>query len=204
MIAFLAGTVDLILEDSAILDVQGVGYQVFMTEQELLSLTFGDKIKVYTHHHQREDIVALFGFLSRETLNLFQILIGVNGIGPKMAQGIFARTSSQELTSAIQREDVVSLMKLPGIGKKTAQRLVLELKDKLIEFGLVDASPKIREDELISYYDYFQDAKAALIGLGYQTQEIEKALKAIVVNSKTEQTTESLIRGFLQNAGKNR
>lgn len=204
MIAFLSGVVDQILDDSAILDVQGIGYQVFMTEQELLSLNLADKIKVYTHHHQREDMVALFGFLNRDTLKLFQILIGVNGIGPKMAQGIFARTSCEDLTYAIQREDVISLMKLPGVGKKTAQRLVLELKEKLLELGLVEVTPKVKDDELINYYDYFQDAKAALIGLGYQSQEIEKALKTIIVNSKIEQTTESLIRGFLQNAGKNR
>ena len=132
MIAYLKGEIVEILEDRVILEAGNIGYNLFMPMAGVDGvLRTGDETKIYTYLNVREDAMQLYGFLTKDDLNVFKLLLGVNGIGPKAALGVLSGLSADELRFAVLADDVKTISKAPGIGKKTAQKLILELKDKM-------------------------------------------------------------------------
>jgi Holliday junction DNA helicase RuvA len=136
MIAFLQGKVINKGQNYAIIEVNNIGYQVFCGESFLNSFKIDEEIKVFTHHQVREEASDLYGFKNIDDLELFELLITVSGVGPKSALGVLTIASSNEVKEAIVNEDVSLLTKVSGIGKKTAERLVLELKTKVLRSGV--------------------------------------------------------------------
>ena len=131
MFAYIRGTVAALESDSVILDHQGIGYRIYVPSAVLAELSVGEERKLHTYFAVREDAMQLYGFLTADDLELFRLLIGVSGIGPKGALGILGVMSGDELRFAVLSEDAAGLSKAPGIGKKTAQKVIIELKDKL-------------------------------------------------------------------------
>ena len=184
MISFICGQVADTTENSVIIETGGIGYEVFMTgtasEQ---AVRMEGKVKVQTYFHVREDAMQLYGFWNKDDLQMFRLLLGVNGIGPKAALGVLAGLTSDELRFAVLSDDVKALSKAPGIGKKTAQKLILELKDKL---KLEDAFEKklAHEQEAAvlagaDFHDGRQEAVEALTALGYSSSEALKAVRRV-------------------------
>jgi|GEM_PF-119575 len=131
MIAFIKGTVDSLSEGKMILESHGIGYELNIPASMFdAGIREGEELKIYTHMSVREDGISLFGFLSREDLEIYRMLIGVSGIGPKAALAVLSTLTADNLRFAVLSEDVQAIAKTPGIGKKTAQKLILELKDK--------------------------------------------------------------------------
>lgn len=196
MISYLRGTLIENTIEYTVLEVGGIGYKVLTPATVALSLNqTGSEIKLFTYLHVREDILQLYGFLQKEDLNSFELLLSVSGIGPKGALAILSFLSSERLYSAILNEDIGLLSKVPGIGKKTAQRMVLELKDKVKKLSI--GTDIAQKDEIPSLYEEFEDdAIEALIALGYQRNEAVKAVgKAKGLEYKNSQ---DLIKGALK------
>ena len=171
MIGFLRGKVYKVGEISLLLDVGGVGYEVFMSGIDLMALKKDEDLFVYTYYHQKEDIVALFGFRQESTKRLFELLTSVSGLGPKTALGIFSNIGEADLISAIRSGDASSLVKIPGIGNKTAGRIILELQDKLINlYGEETESSSSDGNPIVP--GLTGDAESALQFLGYGRKEI--------------------------------
>lgn len=169
MIAHLRGQLVAKHPNQAIVECGGVGYDVVITVPTYSDLPeAGAEVALFIHTHVREDQLALFGFLRNEEKRLFEKLLLVSGIGPKLAVTILSGMSAQDMVGAIRSGDVARLTKIPGIGKKTAERMVLELKDKLEEFTAAPPPPQITplEDDVVS----------ALVNLGYQRPAAERAL----------------------------
>ena len=131
MIAFVRGTAVDMTENSVIVEAGGIGYEIYMTGTDLSQIHMGEEVKIHTYFNVREDAMQLYGFRSKDDLQMFKLLLGVNGVGPKAAVGVLAGITADELRFAILSDDVKTLSKAPGIGKKTAQKLILELKDKM-------------------------------------------------------------------------
>lgn len=191
MIASLKGTVDAINSSHAIIDISGVGYKVLLPAAILSKLSSGDKIKVFTYTHVREDVLELYGFLSQEELMLFEHLISVSGVGPKTALGVFSYGSKEAIVQAVSTADVEFFTAVPRLGKKNAQRIIIELKGKIGSVAELDLSEKdLKENsEIIS----------ALKTFGFLSHEVKDALKAIKSDGKT---TEEKIRLALKYLGK--
>ena len=198
MYSYIKGTLAEILEDTIVIENQGIGYNIIPTGPLYDSLPpIGGELKVYTYTYVREDQLALFGFLSRDELSVFRLLIGVGGIGPKGAVSILSALSVGDLKFAVLSEDVKAFEKVPGVGKKTAQRLIIELKDKLdLESAFEDALAEKNETSIKGEKgDLRSEAILALTALGYGSQEAAKAVHASEVNENT--TVESLLREAL-------
>ena len=118
-------------EVSVIVEAGNIGYEIFMTGNAMAQIHIGQELKIHTYFHVREDVMQLYGFFSKDDLQIFKLLLGVNGVGPKGAMGILSGITADELRFAVLSDDVKTLSKAPGIGKKTAQKLILELKDKM-------------------------------------------------------------------------
>lgn len=179
MIAFLEGTVQSIGQDHLILLTQGVGYQVFVTRLTLEALPPpGTTLKLHTHLVVREDSHQLYGFKNFSEKSFFLKLIQVNSVGPKLALTILSGLPVSDLADAIYKEDLVRLTAIPGVGKKTAERLVVDLKDKIFDFnsetGRVSSKEPSKEPVSVS-----EEALSALTNLGYSRQEALKALQSI-------------------------
>ena len=183
MISYLRGELAAVEEQKAIIDVGGVGYGVYMSQQAMTLLpACGNEVKVHTYLNVREDAMQLFGFLTREDLEVFRLLIGVSGIGPKAGLNILSCLSPDELRFAVLSGDAKAISAAPGIGKKTAEKLILELKDKLkIEDVLEHAAHG--DDRAvpngIESADTNMQAEAvqALTALGYGSAESLRAVK---------------------------
>lgn len=160
MIAFLKGTVHLFQKDFVLIDVKGVGYRVFYRHQDELKV--GQEVFLYTYQHVTENDMVLYGFRDEEEYETFTRLITVRGIGPKLAANILALSSSKEIANAIENEDVNYIKSIPGIGLKTANQLILDLKGKI--------GTTLKDSKLIS------DLNDALSSLGFKKQEISKAI----------------------------
>lgn len=188
MIGYLEGEVIFIEERTLILSVSGVGYEISVLPSLLLSSTVGDHLTLWIHTVVREDALDLYGFFDRESLGVFRLLIGVSGIGPKSALGIVGLAPVSELARAIASGDIVYLTKVSGIGKKTAEKIVLELKEKMSVFGS-------------SYTVSDQDADVldALVALGYHIKDVREAVNAL---PKEVNGTQEKIRRVLQIFGK--
>lgn len=184
MIAFLKGEVADMTEGSVVLDVNGVGYEVLVPGQLLSMLEgIGQSLKLYTYMQVREDAIVLFGFLTRDDLQMFRMLIGVSGVGPKAGLGVLSALGADDLRFAILADDAKKIAKTPGIGAKTAQKIILELKDKL---DLEDAfEKKLASDKLspeasvAAGSKVIQDAVEALTALGYGSTEALKAVRSV-------------------------
>ncbi len=191
MIAHLTGTPLFIEQDHLILDVNGVGYEVFLPLPNLFQIQQAEKqssLSLWIYTVVREDALLLYGFLKREEKEMFLKLISVSGIGPKLALTILSGIESGQLVKAVLEEDLVRLTAISGIGKKTAERLVLELKDKLKHFSgsadvlKVTKTSSPQKDELLS----------ALLNLGYNRNEIDRFLSSTKVDFS--QAFEALLR----------
>ncbi|WP_296065459.1 Holliday junction branch migration protein RuvA [uncultured Mediterraneibacter sp.] len=184
MISYIRGELCDIEEQKAIVDVNGVGYGIYMPQQALSLLPpIGQQVKIHTYLNIREDAMQLFGFLTKEDLNVFRLLIGVNGIGPKAGLNILSCLSPDELRFAVLSGDAKAISATPGIGKKTAEKLILELKDKLnIEDMLERAAHGSDSEDLASSTDTASntmqaEAVQALTALGYGSAESLRAVK---------------------------
>ena len=184
MISYIQGELCDIEEQKAIVDVNGDGYGIYMPQQALSLLPpMGQQVKIHTYLNIREDAMQLFGFLTKEDLNVFRLLIGVNGIGPKAGLNILSCLSPDELRFAVLSGDAKAISATPGIGKKTAEKLILELKDKLnIEDMLEHAAHGGDSEDLASGTDTASntmqaEAVQALTALGYGSAESLRAVK---------------------------
>ncbi|HEX7592109.1 MAG TPA: Holliday junction branch migration protein RuvA [Candidatus Limnocylindrales bacterium] len=170
MIASLDGVVSAVFADSLILEVGGVGYRVFAAPAVLSAATTGERLKVFTHHVIREDFQALYGFRNPQELGFFGLLLTVTGVGPKVALGIVGSRPVGDLQLAILSDDLALLTAVPGVGKKLAARVVLELKEKVAAAGvsvggMAGMGPAAGESEVV----------AALLALGYSAGEARQA-----------------------------
>jgi len=177
MIAHLRGRLIARHPNQAIVDAGGVGYDVAISVPTFSELPpLGGEVALHIHTHVREDQIALYGFLRPEEKQLFEKLLTVSGIGPKLAITILSGMPTDEMVNAIRGNDVVRLTKIPGIGKKTAERMVLELRDKLAVAGNEPAAV------MPSFSALQEDVLSALVNLGYQRASAEKALGAVEKN----------------------
>ena len=179
MFYYVNGTVAEIEAGLAVIDCSGVGYACASTNYTLSQLKKGERAKLYTYLNVREDAMEMFGFASQSELRSFKMLIGVSGVGPKAALSILSSTTPQQLSMAVVMGDEKALTAAPGIGKKIAQRIILELKDKLIkEQGGFEAGSGAAA-AMPAQSNKAGEAAAALAVLGYGSQEIAAALKGI-------------------------
>lgn len=199
MISYLKGILEEILDDNIIVDVGNMGYQVFVCSYTLTQLPkVGEVIKIYTYMAVREDNISLYGFLNKDEIEMFNRLITVSGIGPKVALGILSAMRPQDISMAIIIEDINALSKAPGIGKKTAQRIILDLKDKMKTHSAFDSNSSNVVTQSTGS-SARQEAIEALISLGYSSMEATKA----VVNTYTDgMSTEAAIKLALKKLAK--
>ena len=200
MIAFVHGIAADMTENSVIVETGGIGYEIYMTGESLSQLPMGEKVKIHTYFQVREDAMQLYGFLKKDDLQMFKLLLGVNGVGPKAAMGVLSGITSDELRFAVLSDDVKTLSKAPGIGKKTAQKLILELKDKLkledaFELKLAHEQEKAEVSGDVS--DGRQEAVAALVALGYSSTDALRAVRKVTEVSSDD--VEGLLKAALKN-----
>lgn len=197
MIALLTGRLAFKAPSHLALDVQGVGYEVFIPLSTYYNLpNVQDSLTLSIHTHVREDAIQLFGFSTPQEKDAFVLLLSVSGIGPKSALGILSALPVSDLVSAIQSGDVEKLETVPGIGKKSAGRLVLELKDKLTKLHPALVPP---DAQLLKGRDeQFDDALSALTNLGYRASDAKEALKAAQQSRSGPSTLQELIRESLK------
>ncbi|MDE6108223.1 MAG: Holliday junction branch migration protein RuvA [Oscillospiraceae bacterium] len=187
MFYYLNGTVAHVAPYLAVIDCGGVGYACRTTNVTLSALTVGKPGKLYTHLNVREDAVELYGFATEEELNCFQMLLGVSGVGPKAALSILSSAPPERLALAIITGDEKALTTAPGIGKKIAQRIILELKDKLAKGQLGNPAGEVYGGTGVTVIpeNKLSEAGAALAVLGYSQSEIAIALKGMELESMT-------------------
>ncbi|WP_227765824.1 Holliday junction branch migration protein RuvA [Zhaonella formicivorans] len=201
MIAFLRGKVVSLGQDNVIVEVNGVGYQVSVPANIVYQLPpAGEEVVLHTYFHIREDQVQLFGFTDASDKEIFELLLEVSGVGPKVALGILAAIEREKLVRAIMEEQLAVLTQLPGIGKKTAQRLILELKDKIAKSTSFDLKERVPVNQTVS--SSYGDALAALLSLGYSQKEIEPRLQAVLQNQRDEMSLDQLIKLVLKEIAK--
>lgn len=188
MIATLSGTVSEKLSDQVVIDVQGVGYGLFATLEDQGKLKVGDSAKVYIYEHIRENSHDLFGFTTLDTKFLFEQLINVNGVGPKMGLSVLSVGNASEVRSAIAGGDVKFIQAANGVGKKVAERIVVDLKDKV---GLTSSADGIFTGENTVTGD---EAVQALVALGYTTIDAVNALKSVDSELPTEQRIKQALK----------
>jgi Holliday junction DNA helicase RuvA len=191
MIAHLRGKLLAKHPNQAIIETAGVGYDVTISVPTFSDLpAVGSELALHVHTHVREDVIALYGFLRPSEKVLFEKLITVSGIGPKLAITILSGMPADEMVGAIRGNEVARLTRIPGIGKKTAERMVLELRDKLPEVGTITA-PAVPPLSAVE-----EDVLSALMNLGYQRAAAEKAL-ASAVKEGTSKSFDQMFRAVL-------
>ncbi|REE69476.1 Holliday junction DNA helicase subunit RuvA [Paenibacillus taihuensis] len=205
MIDYIRGRVVHLDTEYVVVDVRDIGYQVF-TPNPYAFVKSEDVVTIYTHHHVREDANLLFGFSNREEQAMFRKLLDVSGIGPRVALGILAGGKPETIAAAIQQENLTFLTKLPGIGKKTAQRMVLDLKDKLdhIPGGFSFAAAAVSLDDagtsgtLFEGGEVWREAREALMALGYTAAELDRAWQSMKQTEVPNETVDALMKRALQ------
>ena len=199
MISFLKGFIEEKNEKSIFLDVRGVGYEVFMPTGSSSQLPgVGEEVKLHTYLQISENGIGLYGFLTKDELNVFKLLITVNGIGPKGAVGILSALSANDLRLAVLADDDKAIAKAPGIGPKTAKKLILELKDKFhLEDALEEiASPVKAVSQGSDMNDAAMEAVQALTALGYSNSDALKAVR--MADTKEMTNTEEILKAALK------
>jgi len=196
MIAYLRGTLIEKSTESVILDVNGVGYRIGLSRHTLqrISDSGDESITLFIHHHITEVGQSLFGFLSRDDQGLFEELITVKSIGPKLALGILSGMNTSDLMDAIIRQDAVALARVPGIGKKTAERIILELRDRIDK-----KSNDISVPSGLPGADLAREAIAALEALGYRRGSMDQVVSTILRSPNAPTSTSEVIREALKN-----
>lgn len=185
MYAYIKGILAEITEDAIIVENQGIGYEIAVPGQVFDYLpSVGEEVKIYTYHYVREDAILLYGFLTKEDVRIFKMLIGVSGIGPKGALSILSVLSTDDLRFAILGDDAKAIAKAPGVGAKTAQRVIIELKDKLsledaFEQKLANQAQKAEPNPAVGVKN---EAILALTSLGYSQSEALKVLQGIEIS----------------------
>jgi len=197
VIASLDGVVGAVALDSLVIEVGGVGYRVFASPSVLVSAAPGTRVKLFTHHVFREDAQALYGFRTAEELGFFGLLLTVTGVGPKVAMAISGSRATAELQLAIMQQDQAVLVSIPGVGKKLAERVIFELKEKVAAAGLAAGAagvatfagtPAGSEDEIVG----------ALQALGYSLAEARDAARMAMRHSDPSVPLEERIKGALR------
>lgn len=209
MLAYIKGILEMKMTGYIVIDVGGLGYKIYMSDSGIEKLgNIGENIKVHTYYKVREDDISIFGFNTLEELKMFELLISVSGVGAKTALGMLAVCEPTEFALAVITDDIKTLTQIPGIGAKSAQRIILELKDKIKKEQQIQELTKATEklsgtktklEEKIENQEKVDEAMAALQVLGYNKKEIEKAFEKLV---KENMTTEELIRKGLSILGK--
>ncbi len=181
MFAYIKGSLEEKGSNYIVIDVSGIGYKIFMSDNSIQSIgEIGDTVKVHTYYYVREDNISLYGFLSKEELKMFELLLSVSGIGAKSAISMLSNITPSSFAFAVISNDVATLKGLPGIGAKTAQRIILELQDKLkSEEKLAVDGAKEQIAEEIYNNENIKEAIQALQILGYNNREIDKVMKKL-------------------------
>ena len=198
MFSYIKGILEVKNLNYVVIDVNGIGFKIFMSESAIQRLEeTGNTVKIYTHMNVKEDDLSLYGFITNEELRMFELLIGVSGVGAKSAISMLSSITPSKFALAVISNDVKTLSKIPGIGPKSAQRIILELKDKLkteeaIQTNSIELKTSIVENNKL------EEAVQALKVLGYTRQEIESVLAKIEVNTLT---VEDIIRKALSFLG---
>ncbi len=192
MIASLDGTVAAVAFDSLIVEVGGVGYRVYASPSVLAATAPGSRLKLFTHHVVREDLQALYGFRSAEELGFFGLLLTVTGVGPKVAMAIVGSRPTAELQLAIMQQDQAVLVSIPGIGKRLAERVIFELKEKVAAAGVaaigVAGSPAGSEGDVVG----------ALQALGYSLPEAREASRIAIGMAGMDASLEERVKAALR------
>ncbi|MGI6092179.1 MAG: Holliday junction branch migration protein RuvA [Veillonellaceae bacterium] len=200
MIGFVRGRVAQISNDHCIIDVKGIGYRIFITASARQKLAIAEDVHLYTYLNVREDALSLFGFLTHDEYQLFLSLISVTGIGPKVALGILSSVTPAQFCLAIASKNLTLLTKMPGVGKKTAERLILELKDKLGNIECEsDNEPTTVVEEPNPCDQVIDEAREVLLALGYSPSEINPVLSKVY---RASQATEETVRLALKEVGR--
>lgn len=193
MYAFISGIVEETDLNGVVLSNNDIGYYIQCPASVVNSVSIGEKTKIYTYQHVREDAIILYGFMTKEDRTMFLRLISVSGIGPKIALQVLSSLSASELAIILVGGDASALTKVPGIGKKTAQRLILELREKVDNDELINATSFTQNTQNSTI---ISDAIYALGALGYTAQEAQKAVELVAPDYKN---TEDIIRAVLKN-----
>lgn len=209
MLAYIKGTLEMKMTGYVVIDIGGLGYKVFMSDVGIEKIgNIGETIKVHTYYKVREDDISIFGFNTLEELKMFELLISVSGVGAKTALTMLAVCEPSEFALAVISEDIKTLTQIPGIGAKSAQRIILELKDKITKEQQIEkinaqvnnkSQAEVKIQVAIENNNKLTEAMAALQVLGYNKKEIEKAFTKL---DKNELSTEDLIKKGLNLLGK--
>ena len=198
MYAYIKGELTEIDIDYIVIETGGIGYRIFIPAKTFEYLPpVGEELKVYTYLHLREDVMVLYGFLTKDDLELFKLLISVSGIGPKGGLAVLSVLSADDLRFAVLSEDARAIAKAPGIGAKTAQRVILELKDKLsLEEAFEKKTEHVQMKESEGNHQIKNDAVLALTALGYSQTESLKAVSAVEITDTMD--VESVLKAALK------
>ena len=204
MLAYIKGTLEMKMTEYVVIDVGGLGYKVFMSNIGMEKLgDIGSQVKVYTYYRVREDDISIYGFNTNEELRMFELLLSVSGVGAKTALTMLAVCTPSEFVLAIISEDIKTLTTIPGIGAKSAKRIILELKDKIkkeqqieeltnkIDYNKESSETNIKVKQMIEEDNKISEAIAALQVLGYNKKEIDKAFMKL---DKADLSMEDLIK----------
>ena len=193
MFAYIKGSLEQKSNNYVVIDVGGIGYKIFMATKAIETLgEIGKVVKVHTHYYVREDNISLYGFTTNEELRMFELLLSVSGIGAKSAITMLSAISPSEFAISVISNDTSKLTKVPGIGNKTAARIILELKDKLKTEQAIEKDEKT--EEVVSKQEINEEALAALQVLGYNKKEVEKILGKF---DSSKMTVEEIIKAAL-------
>ena len=200
MYSYIKGELVEMTEDAIVVDNGGIGYNIRIPQSILDSLEgIGQEVKIYTYTYVREDAMLLYGFLTRDDLNIFKLLLGVSGIGPKGALAILSVMTPDDLRFAVLADDDKTIAKAPGVGKKTAQRLIIELRDKLSleeTFALKTEHLAAEQATDPGKHTAKNEAIQALVALGYSSAEAMKAVKDVEIMEET--TVEEVLKAALK------
>lgn len=199
MYSYIKGTLEEVYEDRIVVENNGIGYQIEVPATVLGRLPSGGEIvKIFTYLHVKEDCFSLFGFLSRDELNIFKMMLNVSGIGPKGALGILSTLTPDQLRIAVASDDAKTIAKSPGIGSKTAQKLIIELKDKI---KLEDVIEHGFEQAMVAQTDVtakvVSEAIEALTSLGYSLKEAKEVVSMIEITENMD--VETILKASLKN-----
>ena len=201
MIGLITGQVQYLMAPTAcIMTTAGVGYDIELPLPSFCQLQLNEQASIWTHFHVREDAQLLYGFIDRKERDVFRQLIKINGVGAKMALAMLSAMSAAELKMHVEQESETALTRIPGIGKKTAQRLLIELKDKLKNIDVDSGSFELTPQETTISHEgsIIAEVEGALISLGYKEKEAQLAIKAAKSKGDTFADTQGLLKATLQ------
>lgn len=197
MISYVKGELVAVDEEKIVIDVNGIGYGVFMPKQSITHLpTIGEDVKIHTYLNVKEDAMQLFGFLTKDDLEIFKLVIGVSGIGPKIGLNILSELSPDDLRFAVLSNDIKTIAKAPGLGKKTAEKLIVDLRDKLHIEDVLNSKVEQEYTPISSDNEVQAEAIQALVALGYGSSESMKAVRKVA--SESDGTVEDILKQALK------